>query len=687
MTPSRPAWPRQVLMVAAFVGLAAPVVAQNGTNLRPFLSTVAKAPAKGTPAATGAVTIRPNTEFTVHVYVTNPTDQPWEKITVLVTTDREGNEVLASGTVDGKLAEKTTVRVAVKATADVAAPPAPPAAAPAAGDKPPPAADAASKSLAGTPVAGGLFLHVRDDRNRAIRGVDPIFVDVRMMRPSDYLYARPTLEDAAVAGGKTLSIQLGDRFTLDASDALKAKDPFTGERVKARLIIRPDLAPNVDPASLKDGGTFETVIAPGKGDMRLVAKNLRIVGTPTRNVISVEADGYGRAFVFETNFGGTTPQLSTRKEVAIDLPRYAIPGKPLTAKLEVFNDPTDARPMLTFQRTDVGKPEEVTAALATPRDQKLTFRVGPKGELMFASSVRDWTVPLDTAGVYGDRALTFTLNDAEGNPLRTRVNDRDVDVSTKRTLTLDDSPPELQSFRGIVPAKTLYGTDLEEFLKLPTKAPVLLALAAAEDNVEIEKGKVLEVVAQMRDNESGIDLSKVFFYLGDAPGADGKVPPTTKVAKPIAFVPQILDKNGKLVPGKTTAGVYAARFKMPDTIGKVRVGVVIANNVGLVVGDSAELTVVEPPKPPTTGTLAGRVIQGSTPERPQPELTVTLFDADGKVVSAQTTTDKGEFKFTDLKPGAYLVGSVKPQDQNARDSKTGTVSAGKTTKVELELKR
>ena len=40
---------------------------------------------------------------------------------------------------------------------------------------------------------------------------------------------------------------------------------------------------------------------------------------------------------------------------------------------------------------------------------------GLKGELLVASAVRDWVVPLDTAGVYGDRELTFTLLGANKN--------------------------------------------------------------------------------------------------------------------------------------------------------------------------------------------------------------------------------------------------------------------------------
>ena len=143
-------------------------------------------------------------------------------------------------------------------------------------------------------------------------------------------------------------------------------------------------------------------------------------------------------------------------------------------------------------------------------------------------------------------------------------------------------------------------------------------------------------------------------------------------------------------------GRYAASFPLPDTKGKVKVSVRATNRAGLTtLTDPATVRVVDPPPPPekekkekrTVGDIKVKVIQGSTPERPQPGLPVELRDAAGAVVSAATTDDKGEATFKDLKPGGYTLTAVKLADAAARGTAAVSVTADKQSEATIEVKR
>jgi hypothetical protein len=111
------------------------------------------------------------------------------------------------------------------------------------------------------------------------------------------------------------------------------------------------------------------------------------------------------------------------------------------------------------------------------------------------------------------------------------------------------------------------------------------------------------------------------------------------------------------------------------------------NGAGLTTEETHDLLLVDPPPPPTTGAIEGRVVQGSTPERPQPGLDVLLTDPAGRVIKATTADAAGAFKFEELLPGPYSVMSVKAADLGAKAVQTVTVEAGEVTAVTLELKR
>jgi hypothetical protein len=694
--------PRLLLLwLAALV--AAPAVRAQGKPY-PLVSTSARESDKGRPRnAVSGLALRPNTELPFHVYVHNPGDQQWKKLTVLLAADAKGRRLLAQGTVD-LLDPGETAPVAVRS----AAPPEPAAPAPA-GDK----AKTPPKPPAGTPVPSQIYLLLRDEQKQPIKGVEPVALEVRIERPSNYLYAAPSVTPTAT--GFTVMVELGDRFRATTQ---KADAPFRGPPAKAKLVIRPQLVPNLDPASLTEGGTFETVVAPGGAGVRLLAKNLRFTGKPGVGLISVSADGFDRAFVFAANFGGTSPNpvATDVPAVRIDAPRYAVPGKPYSARLEVFNDPPAGKPRLEFHRTAEGAPEVVTANLAGPRDQSVLMRIGPAGELLLNGAVKDWVVPIDTTGVYGTRRLTFTLEtpNAARQPIpAAALLSPDADRRPRPAealVTLDDTPPRNVRFL-VLPPKP------EPPKPPPPVAPVAVRVRAAvpppppiaalcpnlfavpvvvpppapppPPRLPVPLGKTwlrateIELVARADDPESGI--AAVYFYLGAPPGPDGKPAQGSRVVRGAVYVPPAGKKDEAPPPEALTA--YTGKLLLPDQKGPILLGVRFVNAAGLITDtEPIELLLVDPAAPPTTGIIEGRVVQGD-PERPQPSLTVSLLDAAGKPVATGTTNAAGEFKFVGVKPGPYVLYSVKPVDQNARAFQRASAAAGVTTTVTLSLSR
>src|SRR5690606_1157294 len=115
-------------------------------------------------------------------------------------------------------------------------------------------------------------------------------------------------------------------------------------------------------------------------------------------------------------------------------------------------------------------------------------------------------------------------------------------------ILFDDTPPELADFKAILPEITLYGDALEAFEKAKKAKPPLplLVKIGGDEYVVAEKNKDLFVIASLSDLESGLDLSKVRFWMGAPPGADGKVPDNGKLGKVEEFVPAKRDpKTGE----------------------------------------------------------------------------------------------------------------------------------------------
>jgi len=190
-------------------------------------------------------------------------------------------------------------------------------------------------------------------------------------------------------------------------------------------------------------------------------------------------------------------------------------------------------------------------------------------------------------------------------------------------------------------------------------APPVEQVVFGEFPKEQVKGTPLPVRVTATDPETAI--GKVAFFLGK-PGEDGKLPAG---AVPV---------SATLVTEKNSASWRAELILPPDVKkGPMPISVIVVNEAGLSTIKTQEIVLVDPPAP--SGSIAGKVLYG---ERPQPKLEVALSDAEGKVKVVAVTNDKGEFKFSNLAPGKYVVSAVR------KDSGVGSKGS---SEVQVENKK
>lgn len=585
-----------VIVAVSFVGTA---FGQAPPTDRPwaFLSASAEEPGDRAPAAPiRNVLLRPNVEIGFHVYVHNPTDNPQDVTVVVAAGPGEADELARS-----------TVRATAKSTVRVPAPKAPPGSPP---DKPPP----------GGPVRSSLHLRILDKNGDVIDRSPPL--PVRIQVPSQYV--EPTVTFTGEPGAPT------NRLTVTIKDRTPAR-PFAGPPAKVQLVLSQARIPGLIPESARDG-TFQGEVPPG-GEAVMVANNLQFRGAERNGVIVVNVDGYDRAFLFTSDFGGTAPQPDGKPGLKLVAPKFAEPGKPVPVRLEIDNPPrADAVAEFGIDRSGTGN--FVTKRFPSgERDEAVSVRWGgPEGGLSFVTKVSDRVEMLNAAGVFGTRTLRLRLL----YPREGQLVELNPPAPVTTDVVFDESKPVVTSF--------------------------------SVKGKEVLRNKPVTLQATGTDAESGI--SEVIFFLGDPPSADGK---------PAA--------NGRVflaTPPTESGGPYTATMPLGDAK-LVKVGVRFTNPLGMFTDRTAELEPTDPPEPKKTGTIKGTVVQGS-PERLQMNVPVKLSDPKGMEVKSGATNDKGEYIFEDVPPGKYVLTAVVPKDRVTAKGEA-TVEAGKTATVKLTLKR
>jgi hypothetical protein len=141
----------------------------------------------------------------------------------------------------------------------------------------------------------------------------------------------------------------------------------------------------------------------------------------------------------------------------------------------------------------------------------------------------------------------------------------------------------------------------------------------------------------------------------------------------------------KLIEGTETEVGWQASITLPDQKGRAKLGVIMENGIGLTSTSIIDVMIEDPAmsaQKEKLATITGKVVQG---ERPQRGLTVELYDDKKQLVKTTKTNDQGNFTFTDLGAGSYVVACQR--EDNAQDRKVVTVAKGGEATVRLSLER
>jgi hypothetical protein len=351
---------------------------------------------------------------------------------------------------------------------------------------------------------------------------------------------------------------------------------------------------------------------------------------PKPVTVSLDIDGYSRAMMFEIGNSQTGENKKVEVYVRAEETLMA-PGKPFRVFFEPYLITRSDWKLNRVLTAKSGTPlSEMLKKGSTLYDQSVTVTAAEDGSLALSTAHADWSVSIPTAGLAGKFNYQAELLNDGG----------EKKSSNSVTVTVDPSKPE--------------GVSLDEI-----------------PNDKWIAGTALSLSAKGNDSLSGI--AKVWFYVGDPPTAEGK--------------------GATVVAGiKLSDGVYQAErpILLPEQKGDVRVGVLMVNGVGMTAGAEKTLTVRIPPgekkdgSGKTTGTITGKVVFGYLGKS---NLPVELQDASGKAVKTATSAADGTFKFEDVLPGSYTVTSTNKADHNAKGEAKTSVEAGKTSTVEVRLKR
>ena len=440
------------------------------------------------------------------------------------------------------------------------------------------------------------------------------------------------------------------RVTLTGTTATK----YSQAPYKVKLDLRPDLNPELD-VSAKTG-LYEAEL-PVDGTVTLVAEGLKFKSRAAERtaLFAVNIDGYDRAYLIRTNLSGDpTIYADDFRNVRL-APDKLVPGKPVrvTVELDGATDKTRSEfPMveLAIDRTNSGdalKYSAVGKPFTDYRKSEAYVKVS-EDALTFSAVATDWSYDFATEGASGKIDFLARLVGPQKavSPLG-QVREYGKE---QRTLIVDRTQP------GKV--------------ELAVKGPTFYL------------GEVLAgVTATAEDDLSGV--AKAYFFLGEPPVLD----PATQQAK---IVP------GKVVEGTLAEGVWVpdakddVALRLPTTAGRLQVGVIFVNGVGLATEPKTKTILVtekpgaeKPGEKPTTGKLKVRIVQGP---RLQPNVPIELRDDAGKVVRS-LKADKnltGEYTFDKLPPGTYTATSSRVADRGVGQ---GTVEAGKTADLSVKLER
>ena len=413
-----------------------------------------------------------------------------------------------------------------------------------------------------------------------------------------------------------------NRLTLK----LKATMPLTGPPCPIELVLPPDRIPGFISA---DDGTFQGTLPPDGQELRLYAENIKLRGELTeQGMFYVNIDGVPRALIFRTTFprqgSPTTPRLDFEPDIRLKAAPIAVPGSKYAVQVEVDNATYDSLLEVSIGHFERGKFAADSKPIRSSRKRRIGFGLLTTGALVFETAVKDWDVPLRTAGIEGQRVVRARLLRADQTEIKTVI----------LPLVLDESAPRNVRIVGV-----------------PRQA---------------RRGSTLALKAIGTPTESG--TKEAVFFLGKP--VNDALPPNTPT-----IPAQPLDE------AKTT---WAAKVLLPEAgRGPVDVSVQFINNVARSTFATATTELTEGEPAPAPGLIRGTVTEG---DRPQTKVKVFLYDAKGVPRDQTLTDDSGVFAFEDLPPGRYGLATRKGAS-GTRAEAVVEVKPGEESPAPLKLRR
>lgn len=373
------------------------------------------------------------------------------------------------------------------------------------------------------------------------------------------------------------------------------------------------------------GGKLHGVLTPGSPTSTLKASLGPDWSDQPKVLTELAINGVQRSIVRLAKrpaFGAAAPLEVAAPTILLTAPRMVASGEPLRFAADAAPVPDGA----TLQ-VDLGIPGS-DGSIATERRVRY-------------DSARKRVVTVAKKPTSGGLMMQPTITAQDGEMNTTGMVGRRV---LRATVLSGDGDKIAQSIQAVV---------------IDGDPPSSVSITHHADAVE---GKPLKISVAAVDDLSGVQ--KVALFVG-AP-IDGQAP------KGAAVVSAVVD------PAR--AGVWVATLPMPAGVPVVEVTAQAVNGVGMVSNRCVQVR-LKSPEQASLGQVAGSVTEGA---RPQPGLSVELRDPTQNPVASASTNAQGRFLFTGVKPGKYLVWSVKEQSQ--RVGATGVeVKAGATATAKLEL--
>jgi hypothetical protein len=487
-----------------------------------------------------------------------------------------------------------------------------------------------------------------------------------------------------------------DGLKRELRATVKASRTFEGPEATVSLVLSPDRIPGLIVTPNKAGTYVRRLTGPGD-TVELVARNLRFDekarGEQDSGLVSLTIDGYERAFTYRVTFrldnANNQAELIKDPVVGLSWPRYQEPAPKCTVRLRI--DPGNA-PRNTEVEVGLKHDDETPdyarddlVVLPTIKDQHVWVTTAAEGSLSFETSVHDWTVEMDSAGLFNRHPLRVRLLTAGKKPfgfldaaelLKRRDKSADVLQVTEDVevpVTFDGSPPEIAKLGVLLPpppnVKPVPGA----------KVPALREVTEATDPVlnVVVPGKRLTAFVQADDPESKI--REVLFFVGKP--IEGPVLKIPDTVRPV---------EGTKDP--TLPNVWRADLSgLTDKPGVVVLSAQVTNGAGLKSFGTVEIRLLAPvpaaagPVTPPLPSIAGRVIDDGG--RLQPNLEVVLLDAqtNARRDSVRTAAD-GTYLFKPVAPGSYKVTARKNAANTYGETPVEVLAGEQKMGVEVKLK-